>query len=65
MRTLLFIISFVSFTSFSQDNKWEGDKIEVKNGEINNVIISADAIIAVILIIIRTSLLMSLKIGIS
>lgn len=46
MRTLLFIISFVSFTSFSQDNKWEGDKIEVKNGEINNVIISADAIIA-------------------
>jgi hypothetical protein len=46
MRYLLFLISFISFSTFSQDFKWEEEKIEVKTGEDQNVILSADAIIS-------------------
>ncbi|NRA10415.1 MAG: hypothetical protein HRT57_00500 [Crocinitomicaceae bacterium] len=46
MHYLLFAIPFISFNTFSQDFKWEDEKIEVKTGEDQNVILSADAIIS-------------------
>lgn len=46
MRYIFLLISFVSINAFSQVNSWEDEKIEVKKGDEQNVILSADIIIS-------------------
>lgn len=44
MRTLLFLSSFIAFTSFGQ-SPWDPEKIEVRSGDSMSVIVSADPIL--------------------
>lgn len=46
MRILLFSFFLISLNAISQTADWEKEKIEVKKGEIQNVILCADAIIS-------------------
>jgi len=46
MHYLLLLISFVSLNAISQTDSWEDEKIEVKKGDEQNVILSADDIIS-------------------